>query len=29
VVEVCPDVALGVVFDGVAVLWLELDGALD
>jgi hypothetical protein len=29
VVEVCPEVALGVVFDGVAVLWLELDGALD
>jgi hypothetical protein len=29
VVEVCPEVALGVVFDGVAVLWLELDGVLD
>jgi hypothetical protein len=29
VVEVWPEVALGVVFDGVAVLWLELDGALD
>ena len=29
VVDVCPEVALGAVFDGVALLWLELDGVAD
>ena len=29
VVDVCPEVALGVVFEGVALVWLELEGALD
>ena len=29
VVEVCPELALGAEFDGVVVLWLELDGVAD
>jgi len=29
VVELCPEVALGAVLLGVALLWLELDGVAD